>query len=170
MQNLVLICSPFIVYSLTSVSLIRLTLVAMTKKYWAILLVFLKFFFSFHPTVVLFSIYEMKCFPCNQPYLPLFYFSPRIEVFFVIVVVFGRNSPRNCRCNALSASLEVIMRSVCFCEDNRESQGILSYFPDGRVGVGLESTFVCIETDRGRQIWRHKVMSPLNIIQQAYFS
>ena len=82
---------------------------------------------------------------------------------FVVVVVVFWNSPHNCRCNALSASLEVIMRSVCFCEDNRVSQRILSYFPDGMVGLGLERTFVCIETDRGRQIWKHKVMSPLHI-------
>lgn len=34
------------------------------------------------------------------------------------------------------------MRSVRFCEDNRESQGILSYFLGGGVGEG--STFVCL--------------------------
>lgn len=44
------------------------------------------------------------------------------------------------------------MSSVCFCEDNRESVGILAYFPDGRVGAVLVCPFVCIETDRGRQI------------------
>lgn len=55
------------------------------------------------------------------------------------------------------------MRSVCFCEDNRESEGILSCFPDGRVGEGVERVFVCMEADREKQIWKHEVMSPLNI-------
>lgn len=109
------------------------------RKYWS----FLSFSFSFHPTVGLFSKYEMKCFSCNQlPYLPLFYVSSRIGSFLVIVFAFWKNLPCNCRCNALSASLEVIMRSVCFCEDNRESQGILSHFPDGSGGGVVEH--VCL--------------------------
>lgn len=41
------------------------------------------------------------------------------------------------------------MSSVCFCEDDRESVGILASFPDGRVGVVLVFPFVCIEIDRG---------------------
>lgn len=143
---------------------------------WKIL-VFLNFYF--HATVGLFPIYELECFSYNQlPYLLLFYFSSLIRafspfflsLFAVVVVAFWQNSPHNCRCNALSASLEVIMRSVCFCEDNRESQRILSCFPDGRVREGVERAFVCMEADRQRQIWKHKVMSPLNIPQQAYFS
>lgn len=41
--------------------------------------------------------------------------------------------------------------------------GILAYFPDGRVGAVLLCPFVGIETDRGRQIGRHEVMSFPNI-------
>lgn len=108
---------------------------------------------------------------CSFIFLPLLVlFPPFFSLFAVVVVAFWQNSPHNCRCNALSASLEVIMRSVCFCEDNRESQRILSCFPDGRVREGVERAFVCMEADRERQIRKHKLMSPLNIPQQAYFS
>lgn len=40
---------------------------------------------------------------------------------------------------------------------------ILASFPDGRVGAVLLCPFACIETDRGRQIGRHNVMSFPNI-------
>lgn len=158
-KTLFLSTAPFKVYSLTW---IKLTLVAEQK-----ILVFFEVFFSLPFTP------QWDYFPCMQwnissppPVISCYishsffiiYFPSRAGAFFVVVVVFWKNSPHNCRCNALSASLEVIMRSVCFCEDNRESQGISSYFPDGRVGV--ERRFVCIETDRGRQIWKNKVMSP----------
>lgn len=134
-KTLFLSAAPFKVYSLTW---IKLTLVAMQK----ILVFFLKFFLSY-------SSHSGIIFPCMQwnvfpPVISCYisrsffiiYFIPRAGAFFVVVVVFWKNSPHNCRCNAQSASLEVIMRSVCFWEDNRESQGILSYFPDGRVGGG----------------------------------
>lgn len=41
--------------------------------------------------------------------------------------------------------------------------GILAYFPDGRVGASLVCPFVFIETDRGRQIGRHEIMSLPNM-------
>lgn len=118
--------------------------------------------FSLHPTLGVFSVYKIYYFSPLQlvaisltlfttPYPFLSFFLLFSFFFLLLLLSFWKSSPRNCRCNAPSASLEVIMRSVCFCEDNRESQGILSYFPAGGMGgaEGLESMFVCIGADGG---------------------
>lgn len=107
-------------------------------------------FVFFPPAVISFHISDSFSFP------PVARF-PSLVAAAVIVIVFGKSSPRNCRCIAPSASLEVIMRSVCFPRRQQRITGYFILFSGWRLREGLEWRFVCLYRSRRERGWRRNL-------------
>lgn len=107
-------------------------------------------FCFFPPAVISFHISNSFSFPPVAPF-------PSLVAAAVIVIVFGKSSPRNCRCIAPSASLEVIMRSVCFPRRQQRITGYFILFSGWRLREGLEWRFVCLYRSRRERGWRRNL-------------